>query len=188
MTDRIPRLEFEELDEEVAAALAEKYERLGYLGEFFQCMGPQPRGLKAFIDFTDAAKGALPEKIVELVALTVATRLDNEYERHQHERLSVRLGFGKSWIAEVERLEPEYAAADLDATEQLVQRYVLDAVDNHGRGTAPQALAPVVEALGPEQAVALLMVLGRYVSHALIVNSLEIGSPVPSVFDPASDI
>ena len=68
MTKRIPRLKFEELDAEVAGALVAKYERLGYLCEFFQCMGHQPRGLKAFINFTDAAKGALPDKIVDRAA------------------------------------------------------------------------------------------------------------------------
>jgi hypothetical protein len=187
MTKRIPRLAFEDLDEEVAGALAAKYQRLGYLGEFFQCMGHQPRGLKAFIDYTDAAKGALPDKIVELVALTVAARFDVAYERHQHERLSVRLGFGKEWVAAVERLDPQ-GAAELDETERLVQRYVLAALEDCGRGDAPRALEPVVEALGPEQTVAMLMVLGRYASHALIVNSLEITSPVPSIFDPGSDI
>ena len=181
MTDLIPRLEFDELDDALAQALAAKYRRLGYLGEFFKCMGHQPRGLKAFIEFTQAATGALPDKLVELIALSVATKLGNDYERHQHERLSVRLGFGRAWVRAVEKLAPEGAEA-LEENERLVQRYVLDAVDRYGRDTSAE-LEPVIEALGHEQAVVMLMVLARYVSHALIVNSLAIAPPVPSIFD-----
>jgi len=47
MTDLIPRLEFDQLDDGLAAALRPKYERLGYLGEFFKCMGRQPRCCKS---------------------------------------------------------------------------------------------------------------------------------------------
>ena len=75
MTDRIPRLEFDVLEEGLAAVLAPRYERLGYLGEFFKCMGHQPRALRAFVEFTEAAKAALPG---ELIALTVAGKLGND--------------------------------------------------------------------------------------------------------------
>ena len=99
MTKRIPRLEFEELDEEVAGALAAKYERLGYLGEFFQCMGHQPRGLKAFIDFTDAAKGALPDKIVD--------------RPHRHTSAAINYYFQGSGLSTVEGEVIEWKAGDL---------------------------------------------------------------------------
>ena len=36
---------------------------------------------------------------------------------------------------------------------------------------------------GPEPAVAVMMVLGRYLVHALIVNSLGLAPPVPSIFE-----
>ncbi len=38
--------------------------------------------------------------------LTTATLMENAYERNQHERLCVRLGLGREWIREVERLAP----------------------------------------------------------------------------------
>lgn len=185
MTDLIPRLEFDDLEENLAQALAPKYERLGYLGEFFKCMGHQPRGLLAFIEFTESAKGALPGRLVELIALSVATKLENRYERHQHERLSVRLGFGRDWVAAVEELAPDRAEG-LTETERLLQRYVIEAIARHGRDTT-DVLEPVIKALGHEQAVAVLMVIGRYVTHALIVNSLSIDPPVPSIFDDRFD-
>ena len=63
-----------------------RVERLGYLGEFFQCAANVPDALLAFDVFTAALKRALPDRVTEVVALTVATRLGNAYERHQHER------------------------------------------------------------------------------------------------------
>jgi alkylhydroperoxidase family enzyme len=65
----------------------------GYLGEFFAVAGHQPAALLAFHEFTEALKRALPPELTEVVALTTATELGNDYERSQHERLSVNLGF-----------------------------------------------------------------------------------------------
>ena len=30
-----------------------------------------------------------------------------DYEKNQHERLSVRKGYGRDWVEDVEKLEPE---------------------------------------------------------------------------------
>ena len=178
MSGRIPRLDFEELDPAVAKRLEARVARLGYLGEFFRCAAHQPAALAAFIDFTEASKQGLEDDLVELIALTAATRLGNDYERHQHERLSVRLGLSREWIEAVERCRPE----DLSKREAIVQRYVIRALDAHGRGVG-EDVAAIVDELGPAAAVAVMMVLGRYVVHALIVNSLELVPPVPSIFE-----
>jgi alkylhydroperoxidase family enzyme len=174
----IPRLPLEKLPPGLAARLRPRVERLGYLGEFFQCAGNAPAALAAFVDFTEAAKQGLPEKLVELIALTAAARLANDYERNQHERLAVRLGFGRDWVAAVERCRPD----DLPEPERIVQRYVLRALDGCGRGAAAE-LESMIAAIGPEQATAAMMVLGRYLVHALVVNSLELAPPVPSIFE-----
>lgn len=182
MTKRIPRFSFEELPPAIAAALQPKYQRLGYLGEFFAATAHQPAALKAFIDFTDLAKGELDMRLVELIALTVATLKNVAYEKHQHERLAYRLGYGRDWVADVERLAPD-TATTLAETERCVQRFVIAAVTHDGEGAEP-LLNEIVERLGVAQAVAVLFVLGRYVSHAVIVNSLGIQAPVCSIFDP----
>ncbi|MBB3992318.1 hypothetical protein [Croceicoccus naphthovorans] len=96
MSARIERLGFEQLAPGVQYVLRSKYERLGYLGEFFQVTGVQPVVLTSFMEMTDALKVALPEHLTELGALTVATLMENRYELHQHERLSKRLGFGEA--------------------------------------------------------------------------------------------
>lgn len=41
-------------------------------------------------------------------------------------------------------------------------------------------LEAMIKAIGHEQAIAILMLIGRYVTHALIVNSLNLAPPVPS--------
>ena len=179
MTSSIPRLELDDLDPTLAAVLGPRVERLGYLGEFFRCAGHQPHALRAFMEFTEEAKGGLPDRLVELIALTAACRCRNDYERNQHERLSVRLGFGRDWVEAVERLEPEEPA--LSDIERVVQRYVIDAIDTYGHEGAAH-VDEVVARLGSAGAVAVMMVLGRYVTHALIVNSLELRPPVPSIF------
>ena len=181
MSTKIPRLRFDQLPEPIAEALAPKYERLGYLGEFFAATAHQPEALRAFIDFTDFAKGELDMPIVELIALTVATLKEVAYEKHQHERLSVKLGYGREWVEAVERLDPG-SQEMLSAVEQTVQRFVIAAVRQDGHGTQ-DLLDEVVDALGYHHAVAVLMVMGRYTTHAVIVNSLGIEAPVPSIFE-----
>jgi alkylhydroperoxidase family enzyme len=180
MTADIPRLDFPDLRQDLQAALEPRVKRLGYLGEFFKVAGHQPDALKAFVDFTESAKGGLPKRVVETIALTVAVATGNAYERNQHERLSVRLGFGRDWVAAVERLAPDAAA--IGETEAVIQAFVLAALERHGRGANPM-LGDVVRVLGPDGAVAVLMVIGRYVMHALLVNSLDLAPPVPSVFE-----
>jgi alkylhydroperoxidase family enzyme len=179
MTRTIPRLELDQLKPEVREALAPRVKRLGYLGEFFKCCGHQPRSLLAFMELTEALKEALPDRLTEVVALTVAAVTGNTYERHQHERLSVKLGFGKDWVAEVNRLEPDKAG--LGNEERLVQRLTMTALGLFGHGAKADHEA-VVEAIGHEQAMAVLMLIGRYVTHTIIVNTLELKPPVPSVF------
>lgn len=181
MTDKIPRLSFDELPPVIAERLRAKYERLGYLGEFFAGTSHQPDALAAFIDFTDHAKGALDRQTVELIALTVAVMKDVAYEKNQHERLSVKLGYGSEWVRDVERLAPE-DASHLGDAQRLVQRYVIDAVRQDGNGVT-DPLDRMIDAVGCDNAVAVMFVMARYVAHALLVRSMDIESPVPSIFD-----
>jgi len=180
LTEKIPKLEFDQLPDSIAALLRPKYERLGYLGEFFARTAHQEPALRTFIEFTDAAKGALDMRLVELIALTVSVMKDVAYERNQHERLSVNLGFGRDWVEQVERLAPDTAL--LSDIERTVQRFVIDAVHDDGRNVTPQ-LDAVVAVLGYQNAVAVMMVMARYTTHALLVNCLRIPPPVPSIFD-----
>jgi alkylhydroperoxidase family enzyme len=174
----IPRLPAGEWPKEVADALRPRIERLGYVGEFFTCGAHQPAALVSFMTFTEDLKRALPNRLTEVVALTVSTELENAYERHQHERLCLKLGFDESWVRAVEALDPSSVPALADA-ERAVQTLTLAMIRRHGKQTSRE-LDAVVDAVGAAQAVAVMMQVGRYVTHALMVNTLDLAPPVPS--------
>jgi len=178
MSDLIPRLSREKLHPELEAFLQPRIERLGYLGEFFQCTAHQPKALLSFLEFTDHLKHALPNNLTEVVSLTVAQLMNNRYERVQHERLSLKLGFGEDWLREVLSLLGD-GRGHLSEQEVLVQRLVVAAISRKGHDVTPE-LEAVIGSLGPATTIAILMLVGRYVSHALIANALNLAAPVPS--------
>jgi alkylhydroperoxidase family enzyme len=175
----VPLIGIDKLNPMVRQRLQSKIDRLGYLGGFFQLTAHQPESLAAFIDYTDATKRALPDDLAEIVALTVATATGNNYERNQHERLSVKLGLGEDWVAAVELLDPD--SPHLTLEQRAAQRWVLAALKKHGRGSKSE-LDGLVRELGPKGAVAVALMCGRYVAHATIANSFGIRPPVPSIF------
>jgi hypothetical protein len=181
--DLLPRKSWEEFPRELTSRLDARVKRLGYLGEFFKCAAHQPEALAAFIDFTESGKGSLPSRLVEIIALTCAGWMGNAYERNQHERLSVRLGFGHDWVAAVNASDPESQSA-LAPEEKKLQRVVLEVLGSHGKSERAHALFREMAAeRGPEQATAILMVIGRYLVHAIFVNTLDLAPPVPSIFE-----
>lgn len=181
MSGKIARLDFNELDPRLAALLKPRVERLNYLGEFFKVMGHAPDILVPFIEMTEALKDALPQNLTEVGALTVAGFMDNAYERNQHERLSEKLGFARDWIKAVNALAPDAATA-LSADEKLAQRFALAALARDWPA-AQDLFDRLVDAIGDKPAIAYLMLVGRYACHAVIVNSLGLAPPAPSIFE-----
>jgi hypothetical protein len=181
MSSSLPRIEFADFPPTLAATLEPRVKRLGYLGEFFKCGAHQPRALAAFIEFTEAGQDGLSNRLVEVIALTCTAWMGNDYERNQHERLSVRLGLERDWVAAVNALKPD-ADSVLTPEERSVQRLTLMVLGTHGKG-AGDSFEKAVESLGPRLAVAILMVIGRYVVHGLIINTLGLKPPVPSIFE-----
>ena len=178
MTKLIPRLSQENLHPELEAFLRPRIERLGYLGEFFQCTAHQPEALLSFLEFTNHLKHALPNNLTEVVSLSVAQLMDNSYERVQHERLSLKLGFGETWVRGVLSLSAN-GGGILSEQEVLVQRLVVAVINRKGHDTTRE-LEAVIQSIGPPMTIAILMLIGRYMSHAMIVNSLDLDAPVPS--------
>lgn len=181
MSATIPRLEMDQLPAGLAQYLGPRVKRLGYLGELFKCAGNAPGVILQFMHFTDSLKEALPDRLIELGALTVAGYMQNDYERNQHERLSLKLGFPEEWIAEVNALEPDEAAT-LSDVERVAQRYALAALHTRGLGVDDE-FAALAARVPPSQAMAFVMLIGRYVTHALVVNTLHLRPPVPSIFE-----
>jgi len=180
MSALIPRLSFADLDPQLAELLRPKVERLKYLGEFFQCMGHQPGPLTSFHRLTEELKEALPDNLTELVALSIATMMGNDYELVQHQRLALKLGFSETWVREVISLRPE-GYRELSEMEVAVQKLALTIVERKGKDTNAE-LEAVVCSIGYEQSVAVLLLIGRYVMHALISNCLVLKPPVTSPF------
>jgi alkylhydroperoxidase family enzyme len=185
MNEAIPRLELADMRADLATHLEPRVKRLGYLGELFKCAAHAPDVLLHFMRFTEALKEALPDRLTEVVALTVAGLMRNDYERNQHERLAVRLGFDRAWVAEVNRLRPEEAHLMSDA-ERAVQRYAIAAIETGGRN-ASEPFAVLARLLSPAEVIAVVLLVGRYVAHALAVNTLNLAPPVPSIFEDRFD-
>jgi alkylhydroperoxidase family enzyme len=180
MSKKIPRLEMNELAPNVQETLAARVKRLGYLGEFFKTSGHNPDVLVSFMEMTETLKEALPDRLTEVGSLTVAGIMGNAYERNQHERLSEKLGFGRDWIAAVNRLEPD-ADGPMSEDERAVQALAIAVVNRCGHDVDAQ-LDEVIERIGPAQAMAVLFLIGRYVMHAYVVNALNLAPPVSSIF------
>jgi hypothetical protein len=100
--------------------------------------------------------------------------MDNEYERVQHERLVLKVGFAQSWLEVV--CIGAAGHRTLSADEQLIQQLAISATSRGGRSCGPE-LDAVIHAIGPRQALAVLMLVGRYVCHALIANALALAPP-----------
>jgi hypothetical protein len=84
------------------------------------------------VTFTESLKAALPDRLVEIVALTAASHADNAYERVQHERLALT---GILMIDEVRGLVAEHDArsiATLSPTEVEVAELTRLVVETRG--------------------------------------------------------
>jgi alkylhydroperoxidase family enzyme len=178
----LPRTSFEDLPPLLQDELRAKFERLGYLGEFFQVCASQPDALYHFNRFTEILKAALPANLVELLALTLSTWAANRYEQVQHERLALKSGLSEDWVVAVKRLDPDNAAA-LSGSEKDVQRLALAMARTQGRD-AQAELASTARHLSPELQVAVLLTVGRYIAHSTICNTLQFKAPVASPLGP----
>ncbi|HEV8659238.1 MAG TPA: hypothetical protein VGS96_11475 [Thermoanaerobaculia bacterium] len=177
MSQLIPRLSSGQMPPELAEFLRPRVERLGYLGEFFQCAAHQPKALHSFMVFTEELREALGENLTELIALTVSCLMENAYERVQHERRCLKGGLGKEWVRAAESLG--MSTDVLSGHERLVQLLVIAVIERNGHDTKRE-LEAVIGAIGHAKAIAVLMTVGRYVTHALMVNSLALEPPVAS--------
>jgi alkylhydroperoxidase family enzyme len=185
-TPSIHPLDTNELRDDLRAVLDPRAERLGYVGEFFRTAAHDTDALLAFMAFTDALRSTLATDLTEVIALTVARRLGNDYELNQHERLCLARGFDREWVGEVTALTPETTAL-LTLAQRQVQILTLAVIARHGHNVE-QELDAVVNEAGDRVAVAVLLTIGRYVTHAFFVNALELAPPVSSIFSKGTGL
>lgn len=178
--DLVPRIEYEDIEPELKELFRPRVERLGYLGEFFRVMSAQPKTMIGFFTITESLKTALPDNYTEIVSLALSSRYGNLYEQYQNEQLSRKLGFSDAWIREA--LEPKTGPDSVfKPDEKAVQAFAIAAGMTIGRDNQAE-FETLVEAIGSEKAIAVLWLVTRTVSHALISNTLKLASPVKSIF------
>ena len=178
--DLVPRIEFEDIEPELKELFRPRVERLGYLGEFFRVMSAVPKTMIGFFTITESLKTALPDNYTEIVSLALSSRLGNLYEQYQNEQLSRKLGFSDAWISEA--LEPKSGPDSVfKPDEKAVQDFAIAAGMSIGRDDQAEFEA-LVKAIGSEKAIAVMWLVTRTVSHALISNTLRLASPVKSIF------
>jgi alkylhydroperoxidase family enzyme len=180
-----PRIPFDQLPPALHDRLRARVERLGYLGEFFQVGAHQPEALAHFIAFTEALKEALPARLVEVTALTVATETGNRYEQVQHERLALTVGLDEDEVRALvsgESLDGE----TFSAVERAAADLARDVVAARGR-SCEAAYERLADVAGAAVAVGCLMTATRYLAHATMANTWGLRPPVSSPLQEAVD-
>lgn len=183
--DDLPRLSLEQVEPALRTELEPTVARLGYFGEFFQVFGAVPGAMSAFMTYTKAVKAPLSDAENELLALTVCSALDDNYERIQHERLSVRLGFSTQWIAAAEG-RAGTDVSQLSPAEMALRQLALAVIARHGKDCGTQVISASAQ-LGPQKVAAALMQITRFMTIATLCNALSLSLPVPSVFDTVTN-
>lgn len=183
MSDLVPRIEYEDIEPSLKELYRPRVERLGYLGEFFKVMSACPETMKGFFAITESLKKELPENLSQLVSVALSSRLGNRYEQYQNERLSLKLGLSEDWVRSALNSVDDPASV-LTPEEKAVQRYAIAAGQGIGRGVEDEFKA-LVAAVGPRKAIAVVWLVGRTITHALISNTLHLAAPVASIFEKA---
>ena len=182
--DGVPRLDYDTIDPGLRESLKPTVDRLGYFGEYFQVAAHVPGAIPAFMQYTAAVKSPLTDAQNEVLALTVCTMLEADYERIQHERLSRRLGFEMPWIAAACG-RPGSNVSVLSEEERALHALAQAAVTSQGLRCEAE-LRGVAKLIGPQKAVAALLQISRFMGIALMCNALALELPVASVFDETS--
>lgn len=175
---RPTRVPYQEMSTELQDLLAPRLERLGYIGDFFQIAAHQPSALAAFVSYTDSLKEELPWRLVEVIALTVASETGNDYERVQHERLALRLGLSEGEITSITSGAPELNGSFTEA-EITAAKLAARMVHSHGRGCGSES-DRLVGLIGEQAAVGSVMLAARYLAHAAMANAWRLAPPVAS--------
>jgi hypothetical protein len=171
-------LRLDEVDPTLRDMLQPTVNRLGYFGAFFQYAGHAPAMLTGFMQYSGALKGALPDDLNETIALTVCTKLDFAYERIQHERLSLKLGFDRTWIATLVGRSDEEVLTTAQGHARTLAISFLAGESAEALGALDALAAETSEAV----AMAALFQIARFRDICSIGRMLDMQLPVASIF------
>lgn len=180
-----PRVARDAMPEKLVADVAAIEKRLGYLSELFLLQSHVPDSVTAFMAYTQAVKAPLSDRLNELVALAACNALQAKAELIQHERLSLRLGLSKAFVAAAQGREG-WDESELSATEHLVCSVVRELIGTMGRGCEP-ALAKLAAAIGASQAMAVLLQTTRFMMVGVWGHVFHLKVPVLSIFEETNE-
>lgn len=174
---------YDDLPSDLKEQLRTRVDRLGYLGDWFRCTAHQPTALSYFVSFTETLKEALDPDVVETIALTAASKLGNSYEQNQHEQLARKSGRTDAWIRAL--VEDTNVERELTPLQYRIYQLTVATIDRTDPGGEMQS---VVNAIGEVPAVAVLLLIARFVAHSVVASALQLEPPVPSIFDAGGEI
>ncbi len=181
MTDAIPRLSFDEAAPEIQEMLRPVTDRLGYFGEFFQVVGHLPDALQAFMAYTGTVKSPLSLQQNEVLALSTCTAAGGDYERIQHERLALKSGLDREWIAELTgRSAPSPSL--LSEEDAALRDLAVAVVTRDGRDVGAE-IDRVAGLLGAEKTIAVVLQITRFQTISTLCKMFEMSLPVDSIFE-----
>ena len=133
------------------------------------------------MDYTKAVKAPLSDAGNEVLALSVCALLNADYERIQHERLSLKLGLTREWVAAAVGRSGANMTL-LGPTETALRQLALAMVTRQGRDCSAE-IVTVAHLLDATQTVAALLQITRFITIAHLCNALTLTLPVASIFD-----
>jgi len=113
----------------------------------------------------------LPFRLREIVILRTAYLMDCRYELGQHNDVGRTAGLSGDEITAITS-EDDWGTAGFTATELGVLQLTTELVTT--RRVAAPVVAQVLQALGSEATVEVLMVMSRYAGLALMLNALDV--------------
>jgi 4-carboxymuconolactone decarboxylase len=171
---RLAPLTPDELSPEQKRVHAEILGPRGNVGGPFAVWLRVPRIADAANRFGNAIRvqGTLDKRLMELAVLVIARHWSAQYEWHVHEKAGLRAGLTSEAVNAVRhRRTPPFAHED--------ERLVYDIVNElHATRTLSQAsYDQAVAALGLDQFIELVTVIGFYTTAAMMINAFN--APVP---------
>jgi 4-carboxymuconolactone decarboxylase len=116
--------------------------------------------------------GTLPGALREMVILMVARHWSAQYEWFAHHRIALREGLDPA-IADAIASKRRPAFSD-DTLEQVYEFVTQLHRDHH---VSDDAFASVLEALGAEQTVELVVLCGHYNTVSMVLNGFDVAVP-----------
>jgi len=175
----ISPLDFADIGDDLQKLFQPTVDRLGYFGDFFRYGSHAPDVLSGFMKLSVALKGAIPDDINETVALTVCQAMDFPYERIQHERLALKLGLDRDWIA---AMVGRPSTAEITPLQQAARDLSIAIVEGR-HDVASDAADRIAGLASLGLAVALLFQATRFQQVCAIGRTLGMQLALPSIFD-----